>query len=310
MPAEPTLTLLLDPASINGGNEATAGLLVENTGNSPVDAALTGIDEAGEVAFTFQPPDPSLMPGEQVLSAVTLRARRPWFGSPKVRPFTLNAGPPQAPVMAFGAWIQKPRLSRGALALMGLVAALTVFALVLTSSFSQVVTQSAADRDLALQVAQAAQSSSGGGTGSIAGTVTLLSSGQPVGGVTAQLFPAANPTSPIASTATGVNGIYRFAGLAASTYKLLFSGAGFTQVWYATALTPDNATTVTVQRGQAVAGVNVLLGGLPATISGQVAGADPSGALLTLELPPPGPAPRRRPPPAPRPGPPCPAGPW
>ena len=68
VPAEPTLTLLLDPASINGGNEATAGLLVENTGNSPVDAALTGIDEAGEVAFTFHPPDPSLMPGEQVLS--------------------------------------------------------------------------------------------------------------------------------------------------------------------------------------------------------------------------------------------------
>ena len=109
-----------------------------------------------------------------------------------------------------------------------------------------------------------------------------------MGGVTAQLYPASNPTSPIASTATGVNGIYRFAGLAASTYKLLFSGAGFTQVWYATALTPDNATTVTVQHGQAVAGVNVLLGGLPATISGQVAGADPSGALLTLELPPAG----------------------
>src|SRR5262249_26129993 len=42
--------------------------------------------------------------------------------------------------------------------------------------------------------------------------------------------------------------------------------------------------------GQSQTGLDVRLGGEPATISGQVVGADPSGATITLELPDPGPA--------------------
>ena len=286
VPAQLGINLSLDPVSLTGAKSATAALLIENTGNSSSEVDLSGLDEEGEVEFLFDPPSPVLGPGEHVLASVELTAKRPWFGSPKLRPFTINAGPPQAPVMAFGAWVHKARLSRGTLALLGLVAAITVFAVVITASFSQVVNQSNADRDLALAVSQAAQNPSTVGSASISGTVTLLSSGTAVGGVTVQLFFSTTTSTPIVSTATGASGGFTFTNLTAGTYKVEFSGAGFAELWYPANLAPDSATPITVKAGQKVVGVDMRLGGLPASVSGQVVGGDPTGATLTLELPP------------------------
>jgi hypothetical protein len=202
----------------------------------------------------------------------------------------VEAGAATAPVIAHGAWVQKPRLSRGALALIGLLTAATVFAAVIVATLSQVVDQSNANRDLALQVAQAANRPGPGGSASIAGTVSLLTSGSPVGGVTVDLFQAANPADPIVSTATGASGGYTFADLVAGDYKVRFRGAGFTELWYPESLTVDNATPVTLATGQHTTGIDIRLGGLPATVTGRVQG-DTSGATLTLQLPAPGAAP-------------------
>jgi hypothetical protein len=288
VPADLGLTLELDPSSVTGGRSVTTGLLIANSGNSAVDVELSGSDDEGEVEFAFTPPVPTLQPGEQLLTSVTLTAHRPWLGSPKVRPFTVSSGPHQAPVKAFGAWVQKAWVSRGALALAGLAAAITVFAIVLTASLAQVVNTSAADRDLALQVAEAARSTATSGTASISGTVTLLSSNAPLPGVTAQLYQASNTASPIVSTATGPQGQYQFSHLVAGSYKVEFIGAGFSQIWYPASLTAANATPVDASATKPVTGINVRLGGLPGTISGTVVGADPAGATLTLALPGPG----------------------
>jgi hypothetical protein len=286
VPAQLGINLSLDPVSLTGGKSATAAVLIENTGNGSSEVELSGTDEDGEVEFRFDPPSPVLGPGQQVLASVLLMAKRPWFGSPKLRTFSVNAGPPRAPVQAFGGWVQRARLSRGALALLGLAAAITIFAVVITASLSQVVNKSNADRDLALAVAQAALNPSTVGTASISGTVTLLSSGAPIGGVTVQLVLSSDTATPLASTATGNAGGYTFSNLAAGTYKVEFSGAGFTQIWYADSLGADSATAITLKAGQKVVGVDVRLGGLPASVSGQVVGANASGATLTLELPP------------------------
>ena len=251
VPAELGLKVDLDPASTTGGRTATVGVLVDNIGNADVDIDLSGIDDEAQVSFAFRPAGATLAPGERTLATVALQAKRPLFGSPKIRPFKVLVGPSQPPVSAFGTWVQKPLLSRGAIALVGLVAAISVFALVLTLSLSRVVGNSNADRDLALQVAQASQAGSGGGgTGSIKGTVTLLTSGTGVSGVTVEIFNAANTAAPLASTATSAGGGYQFQGLGVGTYKLRFSGAGFTQLWYPTSLTADNAMPVSLAAGQ------------------------------------------------------------
>lgn len=289
VPENLDLSLSLDPLSVTGGKSATVGVLLENSGNAALEADLTGTDEEGEVSFTFTPPAPSLDPGEQMLASVELTAKRHWFGAPVLRPFTVNSGPVSAPVTAFGTWVQKPRVSRGALALCGLLLAATVFGVVLTASLSQVVGQSAADRNLAIQVAQAAQAKATSGTASITGSLTLIgATNQPAAGVTVDLFLATNTTQAIVSTATSSTGQYKFQNLVSGSYKILFDGAGFTELWYPTALTAENATAVNLQAAQQLTGVNAVIGGIPVTISGTVVGGDPSGAVLTLELPTPG----------------------
>jgi hypothetical protein len=287
VPAELGLKVELDPASVAGGRGTSVGVLVDNTGNSDVDIDLTGSDEEAQVTFLFKPAMATLAPGERTLATVALRAKRPLFGSPKVRSFKIHVGPAQPPVSAFGTWVQKPLLSRGAIALIGLVVAISVFALVLTLSLGKVVGNSNADRDLALQVAQANQAgSAGGGSGSIKGTVTLLTSGMGVSGVTVEIFNASNTASPLASTATIATGGYQFQGLGPGTYKIRFSGAGFTQLWYPASLTADNAMPIALTAGQPpLTGIDVRLGGVPASLTGLVVGADPTGAMVALEVP-------------------------
>jgi 5-hydroxyisourate hydrolase-like protein (transthyretin family) len=280
------LGLRLDPVSATGGSSTVVGVLAENTGNAPAELPLAGRDDAGEIDFDFTPPQPTLAPGEQLLVSARLRAPRPWFGTPKVRPYTVELGPAGAPVIAQGAWLQTPRLSRGALALTGLLAALTVFAVVIAVALSSVVSSSNANRDLALQVAAAAANhGSATGAGVISGTVEQLTTGQPAPGVTVDLFQAGNTAQPLVSTSTASNGAYRFQGLAFGSYLLRYDGAGFTELWYPESLTAATAKAVTVNSAAAVTGVNVYLGGLPATISGQVQGEGAAGATLTLELP-------------------------
>src|SRR5690606_25104479 len=145
--------------------------------------------------------------------------------------------------LAMGSLIQRPWLSRGALSLLGLLVAVTVFAGVLTATLGRVVDRSTARDELLLQVVRGETSGDVvTNPGAIAGTVTVLTSGAPVSGVTAEIFAADSTEAPLASTATLDDGEFRFGGLAEGSYKLRFRGAGFAEVWYPNALDPDRAT--------------------------------------------------------------------
>jgi hypothetical protein len=285
VPAELSLRLGMDPVSATGGKTATFGVLVENSGNTDMSVKLAGADEEAKVAFVFEPSEITLAPGERLSATAQLKARRKFAGTPKVRPFTVSADGMDPPVSAFGTFVQKPMLSRGAISLIGLLLAVTVFAAVITASFSKVVDKSAADRDLVLQVVNGSQAGGGAQSASMGGTVTLLTSGTGVNGVTVEAFDAANTAQAITSTATDAAGGYKMPSLNAGTYKLRFRGAGFSELWYPQSLTPDNAKPVEVQQGQTVSGLDVRLGGVPAKLTGKVIGDDPSGATVSLELP-------------------------
>jgi hypothetical protein len=191
----------------------------------------------------------------------------------------------ETPALANATMIQRPVVGRGSLSLLGLLAAVTVFAIVITLALSKIVGQSAADRDLALQIASAGEGSSSAGSSGVAGTVRLLTSGTPVPGVAVTVYAAADTNTPLATTATGSSGTYAVGDLPAGDYKLTFRGAGFVQLWYPQALDASNATTVTLAANQQHAGLDVSLGGVPATISGTVKGDDVANATLTLRTP-------------------------
>jgi 5-hydroxyisourate hydrolase-like protein (transthyretin family) len=285
VPAESDVSVAIDPSSVTAGRAAQVAVTLANAGTAETEVPLEGKDDTGTISFSFEPAAPTLGPGERVIVSAELSARRPWVGNPKIRPFRVEAGPPDAPVVAQGAWVQPPRLSRGALALLGLLVAGTVFAAVLSATLSQVVGQSNANQALALQVAEASRAQPATGTASIAGVVTLLTTGKPVSGVTADLYKKGATVSPIASTATSSSGAYVFSNLPAGSYELSFSGAGFAELWYPDAISPASAKAVTLTSHQALSGVDIAIGGLPATISGQVSGPGVAGALLTVQLP-------------------------
>ncbi|WP_370250080.1 carboxypeptidase regulatory-like domain-containing protein [Nocardioides sp.] len=243
--------------------------LVDPTGTGPATGpsapAALGAAEAADPA---DPPAADLAP--------------PRVGRRRSRP-----APPEGSLpLAQASLVQKSFLARGALSLLGLLAAVTVFAIVITIALSRIVDQSAADRELALKIA-AARDGAGQGTGrsGIEGTVVELATGQPAPGVVVTVYRADDPSTPLVNDATGSDGGYRFRELPAGSYKLTFRGAGFVPTWYPQALDPDNAEEVELDDGTVLSGLDVAIGGVPASITGTVVGDDVSEATVTLRTP-------------------------
>lgn len=305
VPAARAVRLRPDPLMVTAGRRANFGVIVENNGNTVVHAALDGSDPEGKVRFDFEPPVVTLAPGERALVDMTARAKRRLLGQPVIRPLGLYLDdvpvdaillpeptePAPTPMrdestaLAQATFLQKPVVSRGGISLVGLLAAVTVFALVITFALSRLVGQSAADRDLALQVAAAQNASSTGGTSSVSGTVRLLTTGELAQAVSVSVFNASNMNVPVATTATAKDGTYKVDNLPAGTYKLSFRGAGFVQLWYPGAATDSDAKPVVLDNDTARTGLDVVVGGVPASVAGKVVGDDVSAATLYLEKP-------------------------
>ena len=308
VPAAAMVQLRIDPIVVTAGKRGSFSLLVENTGNTDIKGFLSGDDPENKVQFAFEPERVALPPAQHLVVDLQVAAHRRFFGTPTVRPLSLYLEPvpedaffnPDAPpalrndereVLASATFVQKSVMARGALSLLGLLFAATVFAIVITIALSRLVAQSTADRNLALQVAAARQSPATTGTSGVAGAVTLLTSGKPVAGVGVSVFTTSDTTTAIATTATDSRGAYRVSDLAAGDYKLSFRGAGFVQLWYPRAADVSDAATVTLAAGQVKGGLDIALGGVPSTIGGTVVGDDVSAATLFLMTVPKGAAP-------------------
>jgi 5-hydroxyisourate hydrolase-like protein (transthyretin family) len=313
VPARQALRMSLSPMTVICGATGRFGIVLENTGNTTVTAAPIGLDPEEKIEFTFVPALITLAPGEHAITDLRARAKRRWFGTPVVRTFGLAVAPddfpdgsgpvvptgarhrknpaepaparPKVEPLATGSMLQKARVARGAISLLSLLLAVTVFAVVITIALSRLVGVSAADRDLAIQVASARESNSTTGTSTLGGTVKLLTDGSPAAGVAVELFDATALVSPLTSTATNDKGVWSLPALAAGSYKLRFRGAGFAEIWYPAALTGADATAVQLQVGQKVTNLTTTLGGLPATVSGTVLGDDVAAAILTVSVP-------------------------
>ena len=306
----PRVEVALDPTIATGARWAAFSVSITNEGNTTVDGAVVGADAERAITFTLDPPEFHLGPGEQLVAELRTQAKRRWLGSPEPRPFELrleDRPPPtpfpvpmatapaiaqpapepgtERPAAAMGVFVQKPVLGRGVLALVGMLVVVSLFAAVITTTLASVVQRSAADRDLALAVAQARDQKVTTGTSGLGGQVRLLSTGDGVSSVSVEAFDQADTSSPVATTATDSTGTFHIGSLPAGSYLLRFRGAGFAETWYPAAATQDKAQLVALAAGQSVTDLVVLVGGVPASVSGTVTGTDLAGAVVRLELP-------------------------
>ena len=224
----------MDPVMVTGGSEAVFGMVVANHGNTTVFATADGIDPEAKAEINFLPNSVDLPPGHQEVIQATVKARRPWFGQPKVRVLTFGVDA-HTRTETVATFLQKPRISRGLLSLLGLLTAAAVFAAVLSRTFESVVDEATVDEQV---LSEALDQGSDGGNpvpvdpGGIAGTVVLATTKDPIAGVQAELFRADDAKVPIATAATSDQGTFSFGSLAAGDYKIRFHGAGFAEVWY------------------------------------------------------------------------------
>lgn len=290
VPAQPRTTIDVDPRTVTGGANAVFHLTVHNAGNTTDPVRLVGVDPEAQAEMTFTPATLAPAPGSSEPAVLEVRARRRWFGDPVMRPFEVRyAGPgapgPDDPPAAAGVFVQKARIGRSALGLAGLVLAITVFAVVITVALSSVVQRSAADRRLAIEVAQARDGGVTSGRSGLAGSVVELATGAPLTGVAVDVFAADDQAQAVATTATDAAGAFAVDRLPAGEYLVRVRGAGFAEVWYPAAAAPGDAVPVAAGEGDTVTGLLVVAGGVPATIAGTVVGSDVGGATVHLEMP-------------------------
>ena len=94
VPESRSVVMRADPMTAMAGRQARYGLLIDNTGNSPIRSRLTGTDPERQVRFTFVPPVLDLPPGEHAVVELRAKAKRPFMGGPAVRVLALGISAP------------------------------------------------------------------------------------------------------------------------------------------------------------------------------------------------------------------------
>jgi hypothetical protein len=277
-------SLRVDPVSVTGGNKASFQLIVVNDGNATVQERPVGEDPEDVLDIVFEPATVVLPPGRRDIVRADVAGGRPWFGQPKPRVLMFSLGGDSAPAMA--TFIQRPRIGRWMLSLLGLLTAAAIFAVVLSTVADRLVEESSVDPKL-LDRALIQGGTGAGGMASVTpstmnGKVVVASTGQGVAGVTADLFGAGNGTVAVATAASDASGTFTFGRLPIGRYRLRVRGAGFAEQWYKESLTFADATDIDVDESAEVTLEDIEIGGRPGAIEGEVVAPDPTGAVAKL----------------------------
>jgi len=312
VPPRMATSVALDPALVSGGRTGRFGLIISNQGNAPVQARAVGTDPEDLATFDFEPSLIEIAPGRTQAIEVAATGGRAWFGQPRARTFEFGlAGTDGPPSM--GTFIQRPRVPRWLIALLGLLLAATIFALVLSQVFDSVVDEASVD-DGVINDALDNDGTDGplipANPGTITGVLTTTTrsqipadaeatalaaprqadgGGDVALGVPAfqvEVFDADAPDAPLATAATDVSGRFTITNLQLDTpYLLLFSGAGYPEVWYAADSTgvdgPGDADPISIPTEDPTDLGEIQIGGIPVVVEGTVSG-DAAGATIQL----------------------------
>lgn len=281
-----TAAVAIDPVVVTAGKTAVFGVVVTNEGNAPIRATAVGTDPEDTARFVFEPPVVVVPAGRAEVIRVTASGGRAWFGQPRARGFKLGVEADRR-VEAVATFIQRPRIGRWLLSLLGLLLAAAVFAAVLSRTFNKVVDEATVDNGI---IENALAPGAAGGVqvpvnpAGISGVVVSSSSGTGVAGIQADLFVADNTEVPFATAATDGQGTYNFSSLGAGAYKLRFSGAGFDGVWFGGSPTPADAAEIEAKLGEVTPLEPFSISARPGSVSGKIEADDPGGAVVTLTV--------------------------
>lgn len=283
--ARDALQMTAEPNSQTVGKSGGFILDLANTGNTTLTPKLVADEPERKVEVTFEPAVTEVLPGQQVLVDVLAVGKRPWFGMPVVRPMTITATGGTASVMVPLVLIQKPRISRTVLSLLGLLFVAALFALVINWSFSQAALRAEANEQLLKQgLGEDRPIGPRAAPSSITGQVDSTTGG-PIDGAAVQLFDTSNPIVPTHATVTGATGAYRFGTLEEGEYYLRVEVAGFGEVWFPDGETFNDGDVIELGPGTDLIALDIALAGRVGSVSGRVIGADVEGAVVAAEIP-------------------------
>ena len=295
-PAMPAVEVTADPSTSTGGSSTTFIATVTNTGNTTIDAGVSVTDAERVVTADVSPPVLSLPPGARGTVQLDVSGPRPWFGMPIIRTVEITAHtPPELPRLpdepdarsfTAVAFAQRPRLSRRAVSIAGLLIAVTVFALVIQASFASVADLSKANEALLKQSLGADEvAGERADPGSIGGTVSATTGGG-IDGATVEIYEdSTSAVVPVASTVTDADGGYSFGSLPAGLYRVRFTAAGFGELWYPDGGSISDAFPIDLGTGSTTDEVDIELTGQVGAAAGRVLGEDPAGAIVAVEIP-------------------------
>jgi hypothetical protein len=124
----------LTPRTSETKRKARHDVLVDNRGNSPVEAEINATDPDEQLAFDVKPRTITVPAGQSVHVPVKVAAKKGFLrGTDKHRPFQVrvNVGQGHAPINLDGTLMQKPGLPRAIVPLIGAAVILVLAALVL-----------------------------------------------------------------------------------------------------------------------------------------------------------------------------------
>lgn len=291
-------SVALDPTMVTAGTSATFGLVVSNDGNAVTRATAFAVDPEDLAEFTFEPPSVVVPPGRDQVIRITAKGGRAWFGQLRPRTFTFGVDAVLTGSITeleeaeraetIGTFLQRPRIGRWLLSLLGLLTAAAVFAAVLSRSFDRVV-EEAGVTDEVIDAALANEDEAGAvvpnNPASVSGTIGTSTSDQGLGGAQVEMFVADDPSTPVASAVTDDSGAFTLSNLGAGDYLMKITGVGVEPLWYPAGSVPSEGQVIEVEPGQPQDLPPVAVGGIPVEVSGQIEAENPadlSGATVAV----------------------------
>jgi hypothetical protein len=278
------VSVRVDPVMITGGRSARFGLVISNIGNASVIATGYARDPEDLAVFEIEPPSVVVPPGHDQVIEITAGGGRSWFGQPRVRTFTFGVET-TGTVETIGTFIQRPRIGRWMISLLGLLTAAAVFAAVLSRTFDSVVEEARVSTDVldaALDRNEAGGAVVPTNPGGVAGILMSSTTGAGLSGAQAELFVADDLATAIASAATDDTGVFAFANLGAGEYKLRLTGSGVGEIWYGDTSNPADAAPIEVALGEVTDIGVITIAGIPVSITGVIDTGGATGVTVSL----------------------------
>ncbi len=303
VPSRAGVTLAARPSLVRARRRADFAVDVANSGNTTLDLTCSAADADRTMRLAFTPATLRLPPGAVATTLVTARAPRRWLGGDQDRGITIQVLGEDVDATAPLTLKQRPLIGRGLLTAIVLAGVVVLWAAAFLLGITQVlgaepavktapasffagtaVIAPAAGGDPALVAPPGAMPKDGllqpGVGGTLTGSVTASTSGEDVGQITVEALRRTPDGLVVASSAaTQADGGYTLAGLFPGDYLLRFAATGYAPVWYPAAPDEAGAEPVTARAQETAGGIDAVVTGEPASISGSV---DPGDAAATV----------------------------